>query len=126
MRKSIFAIVATLGLILGCASAQAQTPTNTGLHLEACTEWREFDGKLYTRNVCNRAVVIQFMTLDDGKIIERRVERNEPFDTGITMSAAKTRGWLASTCPVGFRPDVAFNAENRQRYFDSDYDCVPR
>jgi hypothetical protein len=124
MRKSIFAIVATLGLILGCASAQAQS--STGLHLEACTEWREFDGNLYTRNVCNRTVVVQFMTLDDNKVVVQRLERNEPFDTGISMAQAKSRGWIASTCPVDFRTDVAFNAENRQRFFDSNYDCVPR
>jgi hypothetical protein len=124
MRKNITAIAATLFLILGCAAAQAQS--NTGLHLEACTEWREFDGNLYTRNVCNRTVVVQFMTLDKGELVERRLERNEPFDTGIRSADAKQRGWIGSTCPVGFRPDVALNSENRQRFFDSSYDCVPR
>jgi hypothetical protein len=113
-------------LLLGLSGAVAQAQTKTGLHLEACTEWREFNGNLYTRNACSRTVVVQFMTLDDKKVLVQRLERNEPFDTGINFAQAKARGWIAATCPVDFRVDVAFTAENMKRFFDSDYDCVPR
>jgi hypothetical protein len=124
MRKNVFAIVATFCLIFSAAPAHAQT--KAGLHLEVCTEWREFNGNLYTRNVCSRTVVIQFMTLDDNKVVVQRLERNEAFDTGINFAQAKARGWMASTCPVDFRTDIAFTGENQLRYFGSDYDCVPR
>jgi hypothetical protein len=123
MRKIISAIAATGFTVLACA---AQAQNNTGLHLEACTEWREFNGNLYTRNSCNRTVIIQFMTLDDNKVVVQRLERNEPFDTGINFAQAKARGWMASTCPVDYRTDIGFTAENQQRFFESSYDCVPR
>ncbi len=124
MRMKIAAIAA--GIVFLSLGGAAQAQSKVGLHLEACTEWREFDGNLYTRNVCARAVTIMFMTLDGNNRTTRTLERNEPFDTGIRIQTSKDLGWIATTCPAGFRSDVELTPDNRQRFLDSDYDCVPR
>lgn len=123
MVKPVGLIFAALFLSLGVGHAAAQNVE--GLHMEACTEWRTFNGNQYTRNACRRAVTVWFMTLDGSRRDVRRLERNEAFDTGITAARAKDPGWIGATCPAGFRPNVEFASLNKERFFASDYDCVP-
>jgi len=118
-------LLAMAAILFGALVSVAHAQNKVGMHLEECTEWRDFNGSHYTRNVCNRAVTVFFMTLDGKNRIERHLQRNEPIDTGILSVTAKELGWIGATCPVGFRPDVPFTPENRQRFFDSYYDCVP-
>lgn len=112
-------------LFLSLSAGHAVAQSVEGLHMEACTEWRNFNGKHYTRNACRRPVMVWFMTLDGSYRDARRLERNEAFDTGIQAERAKDIGWIGATCPAGFRPNVEFDAINKDRFFASDYDCVP-
>lgn len=123
MSKRIGLIAAAL--LIGLSTGQAAAQSVEGLHMESCTEWRAFNGNQYTRNVCRRAVTVWFMTLDGNHRDTRRLERNEAFDTGIPADRAKDIGWIGATCPAGFRPNVEFAAINKDRFFASDYDCVP-
>lgn len=122
MQKLVqFALTTTL-FVFSAATASAQSAE--GLHMEACTEWRSFDGSHYTRNACRRTLTVWFMTLDGQNRMERRLERNEPLDTGISSERARDLGWIGATCPVGFRPDIEFGPQNKDRFLESDYDCV--
>lgn len=124
MAKIIGSIALALFIVLVVEDAHAQEVE--GLHMEACTEWRALNGNHYTRNACRRTVVVWFMTLDGNNRAEKRLERNEAFDTGIAADRAKEIGWIGATCPSGFRPDIEFGVRNKERFFASDYDCVSR
>jgi hypothetical protein len=104
--------------------AQAPAQQRTVPNVESCTQWREQGGNLYTSNTCDQTVSVQFMTLDGTLRITRTIERNREFDTKLSREKAREIGWIASTCPVGYRPTIELTASNRQQFFDSNYECI--
>lgn len=102
----------------------AETRPGTRAHLESCTRWRSRGGNFVTKNTCAATVAIALQSFDGKHRFERRLQSGEELDSRIRANDLETAGWIGWTCPEGYRPNVAFTLENRQKFFDSSYECV--
>lgn len=103
-------------------------PTPQGLkpHLENCIKWASTrrDKKLGWRNICNKAVVIEFHSYQDkpGLNIERQVIPGKTSTKHPRHSGGKPS--LFTVCPVGYVSSVPFTAENKGDIRASQYSCI--
>jgi len=88
-------------------------------HMEQCTKWEYENGDFGTKNTCNKAVQIQFMTKDK-HIIERHLKPGETFST------SKQDWWMFTTCPAGYTSSIEFLLENEKSIRTSRYSCIKK
>jgi hypothetical protein len=93
-------------------------------HMEACVHWVAIGGQYLTLNSCDTAVSIQFMTLSEGRVIERDVLPGNQFESG-PLDPTKPTEMIFTVCPVGYRPSVRFARENAETISESLYNCLP-
>lgn len=110
------------------APPRPEVPADTGprmrSHLESCTRWRSRGGVFVTKNTCPATVAIALQSFDGKHRLERRLQSGEELNSRIPANDLETIGWIGWTCPEGYRPDVAFTLENRQKFFGSSYECT--
>lgn len=135
-----FGLIAALAVMLpAAATAQdsGDTPGSSALsapmnkagpgtqpHLESCTRWRSRGGVFVTKNTCPATVAIALQSIDGKHRLERRLQSGEELNSRIPANDLETIGWIGWTCPEGYRPNVAFTPGNRQKFFDSSYECT--
>lgn len=103
------------------------TPQRLKPHLENCIKWASTrrDSKLGWRNICNKAVVIEFHSYLPGKPglnIERQVIPGKTSTKHPRHSGGKPS--LFTVCPVGYVSSVPFTEENRGDIRASRYSCI--
>jgi hypothetical protein len=113
----------TGALIAVPALATAQQKVSRA-HMEACVRWVATAGQYLTLNSCDTAISIQFMTLYDGRVVERDVMPGNQFESG-PLDPAKPTEMVFTVCPVGYRPSVRFARENAETISESLYNCLP-
>jgi hypothetical protein len=91
-------------------------------HMEACTRWEYVGGEFGTLNRCDTPVTIQFMALNEGRVIERNVAPGDWFGSG---TGDLPDGWIFTACPVGYAPSVRVAPENKDTILVSLYNCRP-
>jgi hypothetical protein len=118
-------LVGAFGLV--AAAAAEQFP-----NLASCTNGWDYDrdGKFGSRNMCEFAAEIQFMTHSDPHPLVRIVDEAEPFSTGLTKAQVEAGWWMYTACPLSFvskkslKPDIAFVPANREKIAAGAYQCV--
>lgn len=88
-------------------------------HMEQCTKWEYDNGYLGTKNTCDKAVQLQFMTKDK-QVIERHLK------PGDTFSIRKQDWWMFATCQSGYISSVEFLLENEKNIRNSRYSCIKK
>jgi hypothetical protein len=112
--------VVLCGAVVAFATASAVAQP-VKAHMEACTRWGHAGAEFGTRNSCDGPVVILFMALGDGQVVEREVAPGAWFGAPADVSA----GWMFTACPVGYAPNLRFGLENKDAILDSLYNCLP-
>jgi hypothetical protein len=101
-------------------------------NFSSCTrQWAyDRDGNFVTRNKCDFAVEIQFMSQGDPHPVAQRLDEEAIFNSGLSKSQVDAGWWMAATCAIDFVtgrplvPNVAFLPENKDRILAGDYKCV--
>ena len=101
-------------------------PTSQHLkpNLENCITWSHLGDKYGAKNICNKTVVIEFVSKFTDKPslkIEREVIPGNTFSTDSNLSRMP---WRFTVCPVGYVSSVPFLPENEEDIRDSRYSCV--
>ena len=93
-------------------------------HMEACTTWDYENGEFGTRNVCDKAVFVQFKEEGQG-LIERELKPGETLLTGRSREPDRRVWWMFSTCPLDYVSTPVFTEANKDEIQASRYSCVP-
>lgn len=91
-------------------------------HMEQCTTWEYDNGYFGTKNTCDQAVLIQFMTKDK-RTIERQLNPGETFRTSMSR---EYDWWMFTACPAGYVSSIAFLRENDESIRTSGYSCIKK
>lgn len=94
-------------------------------HMEACVVWTRKDGEFVAENVCDAALVIQFMAKSRPSVVVREVAAGEVFRTGLSHSKVNSGWWIFTACPVGYNISVPFEA-NSAEIKASRYECLKK
>jgi hypothetical protein len=113
----------TCALLAVPAFAMAQQKESRA-HMEACVRWAFVDGQYLTLNSCYTAVSILFMTLYDGRVVEKDVMPGSQFESG-PVDRSKAIEMMFTVCPIGYQPSVRFAPENVEPISVSLYNCLP-
>jgi hypothetical protein len=90
-------------------------------HMEQCTKWGYDNGQFGTKNVCDKAVFVQFQEKGE-EVIEQQLNPGEALRTGRTRAS---RGWwMFATCPAAHHSSPALSQENNDAIRASRYSCV--
>ena len=109
------------GLVLLVAATSAAAQEGTSAHMEGCLIWSN-SGAVAVRNECSRLIVLQFMTVEDQRIVTADLPPGGRFTSEAQWG--QTSGFLFTACPAGYRPNVRFAAENKDAIGLSLYYCI--
>ena len=125
LRKLGLACALALSVLVPAHPGQAKT---TVPHLEHCTRWGYIDQNQHfgTSNTCKTPVALRFQAKSSPGPVEHILKPGEAFDTGMTREQIGSGWWIFTTCPVGYRSDVAFGPANVNIIAPSHYRCVPK
>jgi len=116
MRRSLWLMAALLAV---ATAARAQEGRQA--HMEGCLIWSN-SGAVAVRNECSRLIVLQFMTVEDQRIVTADLPPGGRFTSDAQWG--QTSGFLFTACPAGYRPNVRFAAENKDAIGLSLYYCI--
>ena len=124
-RKLGLACVVGLSALVPVLPARAQTAVS---HLEHCTRWGYIDQNQHfgTSNTCQMTVALRFPAKSSPDPVVRVLKPGEAFDTGLTRQQVESGWWMFTTCPTGYKSNVAFVPANVDIIAPSNYRCVPQ
>jgi hypothetical protein len=95
-------------------------------HLEQCTltkAWNIEDGWFGVKNICDKSIMIQFMSEDSQKPKSAELRPGDRFNTGLH----KVSGWwVFTTCPAGYVSSIPFDIKYKAALTDGVYNCIKK
>jgi hypothetical protein len=104
----------------------AISPQTSVAHLEDCIEWGYRSNHYGAVNDCKESSSIQFMLINDQRVIKGEVEPGAFFDTGLTGNQVSSSRELFTACPVGYVPSVPFSLKYQDEIQGSRYNCLKK
>jgi hypothetical protein len=108
--------------VMPVQSAAISPPAGVA-HLEDCIEWGYRNGHYGAVNDCKESSSIQFMLINDERVIKGEVKPGAFFDTGLTGNQVSSSREMFTACPVGYVPSVPFSLKYQDEIRESRYNC---
>jgi hypothetical protein len=96
-------------------------------HLEQCTlteKWDYQGGEFGVKNICDKSVVIQFMTEKYPQVKNIELKPGERFNTGLSRAQISSGWWVFTACPRGYTSSIPFQVRYENALADGKYNCI--